>query len=228
MTAVLITLLRQGTAQLTGTPPNRSPRLDTPQETEKPPRRVSGAYSLVPCLGTSVAGPLSHEAKSQLQILDARSEHASNLLRWSFLKRAPSGSAPEPRGNSLEIEDRWSDVDLAAHTVNWRAETDKSGKAHQTALTDAAVNAVRVAWLRCGRSDDGGLFPSRLQGPALRTAACQDWWGKAATEAKLNLPAGCRFHEFRRKLASELVTEQLAVVKALGGWSQPHVVVSRY
>ena len=39
---------------------------------------------------------------------------------------------------------------------------------------------------------------------------------------------GCGFHAFRRKLPSELVTEQLAVVKALGGWSQPHVVVARY
>jgi len=33
---------------------------------------------------------------------------------------------------------------------------------------------------------------------------------------------------FSPELATELATEQLAVIQALGGWSQPQVVVSRY
>lgn len=42
------------------------------------------------------------------------------------------------------------------------------------------------------------------------------------------MPPGCRFQVFRRTLASDLVTEQLATIKMLGGWSQPRVVVKGY
>ena len=55
---------------------------------------------------------------------------------------------------------------------------------------------------------------------------------RAATKVqearKGTIPVGCALHTFRRKRASDLATEALAVIKALGGWSAPHVVVSRY
>lgn len=129
---------------------------------------------------------------------------------------------------------RWSDVDLDAREVSWRAETDKSGKAHVTPLNEEAITLLRDAALLAapprpdGQLVDGWLFPSAHTSQAIGRSSFQNWWGEAAREAKLELPKGCRFHAFRRKLATELVTEQLAVIKALGGWSQPHVVVSRY
>jgi integrase len=123
---------------------------------------------------------------------------------------------------------KWSDIDFDRRVIQWRAETDKSGKHHETPLTDGAAVALRDSLRREARIVDGWVFPGRRKGRPLRTAAFQAWWGVAAKAADLTLPAGCRFHAFRRKLASELVTEQLAVVKALGGWNQPQVVVSRY
>jgi integrase len=123
---------------------------------------------------------------------------------------------------------RWSDVDFDGAAIRWRAETDKSGKEHETPLSDVAAAALRVAQRRSATIGDGWVFPSRLKGRALRTAAFQAWWSKAAAKLETPLPTGCRFHGFRRKLATELVTEQLAVIQSLGGWSQPQVVVSRY
>lgn len=122
----------------------------------------------------------------------------------------------------------WADVDLDRRVLQWRAETDKSGKAHETPLTEAGVAALVASRRRSARIGDDWIFPSRLKGRALSTAAFQEWWGGAAATLDEPLPKGCRFHALRRKLASELVTEQLAVIQALGGWSQPHVVVQRY
>jgi len=129
---------------------------------------------------------------------------------------------------------RWSDVDLEARTISWRAETDKSGKAHQTPLSATAVALLRGAALLAapptadGQIRDGWLFPSLTSTRALGRRTFYHWWKQAVEKAEITVPPKCAFHAFRRKLASELAREQLAVVKALGGWSAAHVVVNRY
>ena len=122
----------------------------------------------------------------------------------------------------------WADVDFDRQVIFWRAETDKSGKAHETALTDVGIAALRSARAREARIGNEWVFRSRRRNAPLGAATFQAWWGQAADRAELKLPKGCRWHSFRRKLATELAQQQLAVVQALGGWAQPQVVVSRY
>ncbi len=123
---------------------------------------------------------------------------------------------------------QWSDVDFDRRVITWRHETDKSGKSHETPLTEAAATALRDTLRREARIVGVWVFPGRRQGCPMTTDPFHKWRNEAAKLAKLNLPEGCGFHAFRRKLATELATEQLAVIQALGGWSQPQVVVSRY
>lgn len=88
--------------------------------------------------------------------------------------------------------------------------------------------ALRGTLRREARIVEGWVFPGRRKGRPLNTDAFHKCRKKAADLAQLDLPPGCGFHAFRRKLATELATEQLAVIQALGGWSQPQVVVARY
>ena len=72
------------------------------------------------------------------------------------------------------------------------------------------------------------MFPSPSAAAALSRERFYRWFKKAIELAEIAVESRCAFHAFRRGMASALVTEQLAVVKALGGWNAPHVVVGRY
>lgn len=63
---------------------------------------------------------------------------------------------------------------------------------------------------------------------AISRSVFYEWWAKARATCPVAIPAGVGFHAFRRKLASELATAPLAMVKAIEGWKHPHIVVAAY
>jgi integrase len=123
---------------------------------------------------------------------------------------------------------RWSDVDLTGRTLTWRGEHPKNGHDSIVPITETAVEALRRYQRHTGGIGEAWLFPGRTAGETLSRDQFYEWWKLVREAAELPPEVRLGFHAFRRKLASELATAPLAMVKALGGWKHPHVVVQVY
>jgi integrase len=55
---------------------------------------------------------------------------------------------------------RWSDVDLKAKRVTWRAEDDKIGMEHSPPLSAKPVKVLEAAWRKRAAIGDGWVLPS--------------------------------------------------------------------
>lgn len=124
---------------------------------------------------------------------------------------------------------RWSDVDLTAKTVRWRAENDKIGMEHTTPLTDDAVTALEAARLAQSAIGDAWVFaaPGDASEPCSRHLM-RDWWERGALAAKLEPAARRGWHSLRRQFATELKDTPLKDLCALGGWKDPQTVLTCY
>lgn len=123
---------------------------------------------------------------------------------------------------------RWTDCDTTGNTFTWRPETEKNGIGSTTPMTEAAKQALTRYRRHIGGIGATWLFPGREADEPLRRDQFYLWWSQCRTAAELAATKGAGFHMLRRKLASDLATAPLAMVKALGGWKHPHVVVSIY
>jgi integrase len=122
---------------------------------------------------------------------------------------------------------RWEDLDLEHQLVRWRGEHDKQGYEHETWLTPAAIEALRVARRsrsvisKCPPAADGpqpaSLSASLAGLVAARRSNCQ--------AAGRN---GSGWHSLRRKFATELKLVPLKDLCALGGWKSPETVLTCY
>ena len=114
---------------------------------------------------------------------------------------------------------RWSDVDFERNEVQWRAEFDKSGIAHRTPLTEAAIKALREARHARPGIGDGWLFPAtrRPDRPCNR-AFMSTWFRSAIALSGVSVAPRTGFHSLRRKFATELKDVPLPDLCALGGW----------
>lgn len=129
---------------------------------------------------------------------------------------------------------RWGDLNTTSATITWRGAAQKNRTEHVTPLTATAAEAFALFrandlhTLLAGTPPEAPVFHGgRKGGPVVRDQFYR-WWQKARTICPVPAPKGVGFHAFRRKLASELATAPLAMVKAIGGWKHPHVVVAAY
>ena len=125
---------------------------------------------------------------------------------------------------------RWSDIDLEAGVIRWRAETDKIGYAHRNPMHPELVTFLKHERARAGAIGEAWVFPSdtdpaqpahrdyalKKVGPDLRDAA--------------GIPAGERYgwHSFRRAFANALRDVPLRELKDLGGWKTERTLVTVY
>lgn len=129
---------------------------------------------------------------------------------------------------------RWSDIDTTAQTITWRGAAQKNRTAHVTPLTTTAAEAFALFQandlhtLLAGTGAETPVFYGGRNGGPVARDQFYEWWAKARAVCPVPIPAGVGFHAFRRKLASELATAPLAMVKAIGGWKHPHIVVAAY
>lgn len=124
---------------------------------------------------------------------------------------------------------RWSDVDLDHALVRWRAENDKLRTAHETPLSQEAVD-----WLRRGRREraqlgDGWVFPApeRPLQPVSRHRA-RTWWDRLETLSGIEPEPGRGWHSLRRKFATELKHTPLRDLAQLGGWKSAQTILKCY
>lgn len=117
---------------------------------------------------------------------------------------------------------RWSDVDLAAGRIRWRAASDKIGWEHATPLTAAARAALETY-----RAAQPGIGET-LVVPGVSGDRARDWMEQAQQRAGLPPEQGRGWHALRRHFASELRHVPLRDLCDLGGWKDPTTVVKCY
>lgn len=112
----------------------------------------------------------------------------------------------------------WTDFDLEAFTIRWRAEADKKRKQWLVPMPQTLIEEVKRFRLRLGGPFGGLVFPSSADPTRpLGREVFQHALSDAATHAEL--PAKGGWHSFRRKWASERKHHPQTDVLAAGGWS---------
>ncbi len=135
-----------------------------------------------------------------------------------------------------------SDVmrDGEGYQLRWREEADKMGKASTVPLTKALGERLfnRCNELGFGAQQERLLFPRRDRHGVIVGRGFTPWspdharacLRKAFEAAEVEWVNGSGFHMFRRLLASDHGDQDvpLVVTMAIGGWSSPEVIVTRY
>jgi len=124
---------------------------------------------------------------------------------------------------------RWSDIDVEKGLVRWRAENDKIGFEHTTAISDEAVAVLRQERRASAIIGDRWLFPSDSDA----TQPCQRYdlqndFRRALKLAKIPTDQRLGWHSLRRKFATQMKTLPLTDLSYLGGWKEPLTIVRCY
>jgi integrase len=124
---------------------------------------------------------------------------------------------------------RWSDINLEAGTIHWRAEYDKKGYAGVVPMADEVRMVLVEVQREYGTIGDLPVFPS----PKDSSKPCgrhllQSWLERAYILADLEPKAGGTWHPFRRKWATERKGLSPVDVAAAGGWKNPNTPLRIY
>ena len=124
---------------------------------------------------------------------------------------------------------RWSDINMGAGVIRWRAEHEKSGFEHRTPVTDEALGVLEEARKENRRIGDAPVLPApRDPARSVGHALVRDWWKRAEALAGLERKRGRGWHSLRRKFASDLMDQPLKVLCELGGWRTAQTVLQCY
>ena len=124
---------------------------------------------------------------------------------------------------------RWSDIDLEARVIRWRAEHEKTGYEHRTPVTAEALAVLEEARRKNPGIGDAPLLPApKDPSKCVSRSLARDWWEKAQELAGLEPKRGRGWHSLRRKFASDLMDQPLKVLCQLGGWKTAQTVLQCY
>jgi integrase len=125
---------------------------------------------------------------------------------------------------------RWSDLDLGAKLVEFRAEADKKRRQWEVPMPDGLVAEVRSL-----RAQIGGAFGNALLFPSItdpnvpmRREMLDDWLIAAEKAAGLCRLDGGLWHPYRRKWATERKDLPVGDVAAAGGWRDVGTMITCY
>ena len=124
---------------------------------------------------------------------------------------------------------RWSDIDIEAGVIRWRAEHEKTGYEHRTPVTADTLAVLEEARRENPGIGDTPLLPApKDPSQCISRSLARDWWGKAQALAGLEPKRGRGWHSLRRKFASDLINQPLKVLCELGGWKTAQTVLQCY
>ncbi|MCY3677212.1 MAG: tyrosine-type recombinase/integrase [Gemmatimonadetes bacterium] len=124
---------------------------------------------------------------------------------------------------------RWSDIDMEAKAIRWRAENEKTGYEHRTPVTAETLAVLEEARMQNPRGGDSPVLPApRDPARCLDRSRVRVWWDKAQKLAGLEPKRGRGWHSLRRKFASDLMNQPLKVLCELGGWKTAQTVLQCY
>ncbi|MCY3706305.1 MAG: site-specific integrase, partial [Gammaproteobacteria bacterium] len=108
---------------------------------------------------------------------------------------------------------RWSDIDLEAGIIHWRAEHEKTGYEHWTPMSAEAQAVLEEAASRRPRSANDPLLPSPTTRSRCASRSLSNaWWTRAQELARLEPKSRRGWHSLRRKFASDLMDLPLKVL----------------
>lgn len=113
----------------------------------------------------------------------------------------------------------------------WRAESDKTRSEHTTPLTQAAVQAARLALREQTAIGDSWVFPSpKFSNRPCSAHTLSKWMQQARKAAGLGERRGYGYHSFRRKFGTDLKDQGVALrdTMALGGWKDSKTLLDCY
>ncbi len=124
---------------------------------------------------------------------------------------------------------RWSDIDLEARIIRWRAENEKTGYEHRTPVTAEVLAVLEEARMQNPRGGNSPVLPAPKDlSRCLDRSRVRVWWDKAQKLAGLEPRRGRGWHSLRRKFASDLMDQPLKVLCELGGWKTAQTVLQCY
>jgi integrase len=125
---------------------------------------------------------------------------------------------------------RWSDVDWVGAMVRWRPELDKTGKDHETPLTQDALFALRLMQAHSGAIGDILIFQApKAPGRPISRNLVRDWWERMEDIVKLPGRERRGWHSLRRKFATDLKKIcPLSDIARLGGWANGTTILRSY
>ena len=124
---------------------------------------------------------------------------------------------------------RWTDIELDAGMIRWRAEYEKTGYEHTTPVTAEALAALADAReMKVGGGDAHVLPSPGNPSVCLGSSRARSWWAKAQRLAGLEPKRGRGWHSLRRKFATDLMDQPLKVLCELGGWKTAKTVLRCY
>jgi integrase len=125
---------------------------------------------------------------------------------------------------------RWSDIDLDAGVIRWRAEMDKIGYEHQNPLHSELRAFLRRDRVRASAIGDAWVFPDPYDAtaPMSRDFAVKRLWPTLRDAAGIGKGQHYGWHSFRRAFANALRNVPLRDLKDLGGWKTEQTVVAVY
>ena len=124
---------------------------------------------------------------------------------------------------------RWSDIDMRAGVIRWRAEHEKSGFEHRTPVTAEALGVLEEARKENRGTGDAPVLPApRDPARSVSSPLARVWWDRAEALAGLERKCGRGWHSLRRKFASDLMNQPLKVLCELGGWRTAQTVLQCY
>jgi integrase len=163
---------------------------------------------------------ISVEQFKALQLVGAEVSPAAELFVWVAWYTGHRAGAIRQL--------RWTDVDLDARTIRWRAEADKVGFEHRTPMHSDLVDLLEREQQRAG-AGAALLFPSPfVSSKPMSREDATDLWSTIANRAEI--PQGERYgwHSFRRSFANQLRDVPLKELQTLGGWKSEQTVVRVY
>ena len=123
----------------------------------------------------------------------------------------------------------WSDIDMEARVIRWRAENEKTGYEHRTPVTAEVLAVLEEARTRNPRGGNSPVLPApKDPSRCLDRSRVRVWWQKAEAVAGLEPKRGRGWHSLRRKFASDLMDQPLKVLCELGGWKTAQTVLQCY
>ena len=123
----------------------------------------------------------------------------------------------------------WSDIDMEARIIRWRAENEKTGYEHRTPVTAEVLAVLEETRMRNPGGGGSPVLPApKDPSRCLDRSRVRVWWDKAQKLAGLEPKRGRGWHSLRRKFASDLMDQPLKVVCQLGGWKTAQTVLQCY
>ena len=124
---------------------------------------------------------------------------------------------------------RWSDVDMEAGVIRWRAEHERTGCEHRTPVTADALAVPEEARRENPGIGDAPLLPAQKD-PSQRVSQSlvYHWWDRAQALGGLEPRRGRGWHPPRRKSAPDLMNQPLKVLCEPGGSKTARTVLQCY